>query len=379
MRRRLSLLALAVALLGLLGLPSPSPAAPFFTDVVAFSTKTGFRTVVTWQAASPAVGIVRWGTSPTQLTNVTTVETGLPDRAQVAVIDGLKPGTTYWYQVEDRLTGQKSTPIAARAGNAYTNWNGKTYTINLLVQLDSPSLPDSIPGDQAVGDLARAVDVMAERVWDATDGFVRLGKVLVMDTNTDYAANVPFGPGVVCPPGGGVADALIETTLPFDSHTWTPWSIDSRCTMFYLGRQGQLLVSRWRDELHTGYVATHELSHYAFNAPDLYGGPDCWNPDWDGSLMHNTGGYNEDEGRWEGTELDRNEQLTPCEMGGEPYSWDQLRERYQNVPLRAAGPIQNIVDTKRVGNPDGGALEIYTLTRTPAGSKLSRFSAGPGN
>lgn len=370
--RRLVLTLLAAALVVPIG--TTAHAASPFSEVVAFSTKTGFRAVVAWQAETAVGSVVRWGEGPTDLPNVAS-SLAAPDRAGMAVVDGLTPGRTYWFAVEDRLTGQRSAPVAMQAGNAYNAWSGSAYTINLLVQLDLSEVPAiDASWDLNLDNIASAVDVAAERIYDALDGFARIGTVVVTDFTTDYPANAPFGsPVSVCPPAGGVADVLIETTIPFDSHTWTGFAIDTPCTMLYLGREGQLVVP-WESELHTGYVASHELMHYAFNAPDLYGqgGAACWNPEWDGSMMSNRGGYS--GGRWRGTEVERNEKITPCTMGNQPYTWDQLRERYENVPLRPDGPVERIVDTKPKGNPDGGALKIYVLRRSPAGSTLSKYT-----
>ena len=250
-------------------------------------------------------------------------------------------------------------------------------SLDLLVQLDLQSLPPDIPADQALEDIAAGINVFAERLYDALDGYARLGRVLITDTNLDYPVNPPFLAPACDPQTTSLADVLIQTTLPFDSHTWGGWSIDDACISFYVGRIGQLVVP-WEDDLHFGYVSTHEMMHYAFNAPDLYGvggaagtDGDCRNLDWDGSLMHNTGGFN---GRWELTELDRNPVLTPCDHGTPPWTWDVLRERYTEVPANPEGPIDHMFDDLARGNPDGGALEIWILNREPGSSSLTRYT-----
>jgi hypothetical protein len=243
------------------------------------------------------------------------------DRAQMAVIDAFPlAGSTVHYRIRDDLTGVTSATSSLDTGNAWnrqlsTGPHGFLYEVNLLVQLDSSALPDSVPIDQGLLDLARALDITAERIWDATDGYVRLGKVLVTDTVLNYPANQPFGPGVSCGTYAAgvtaritVADVLVQSSIPFDSHTWgggTP-VISHPCTAIYLGRLGQLVVP-WGSDTHTGYVAAHEFAHYALGAPDLYpesSTANCVNTAHEISLMHNTGGYT--GGKWRLTEFDRN-------------------------------------------------------------------------
>ena len=354
---------------------------PVFTETLGFATKTGFRGVFTWKASQPVEGIVRFGTSPTALTQSISAVPGQADTAQIAIAY-LTKGATYYWQVEDSLTGQKSEVKKLEAKNAYTDWNGSAYTIDLMVQLDTQSLDPSIPHDLALSDIAQGINVFAERFYDAMDGFARIGQVIVTDTTFDYAGNIPFQPVVCNNTLTNVADVLVQTTVPFDSHTFGGFSIDNPCIGFYVGRIGQLVVP-WEDDLHFAAVAAHEMAHYALNAPDLYpeapngGGGDCKNLAWDGSLMHNTGQWN--GAKWELTELDRNPTLTPCAHGTNGWSWDRLRERYTEIPLLPQGPISDVFNDKARGNPDGGALEIYILDREPGASTLTRFTPDDKN
>jgi len=379
---------MAALVAALVIVPLPARAGGLFTEVVAFATKTGYRGVVAWQATQPVSGVVRYGTSAGALDRTAAPEPGLPDTAQMVMFDGLTVGLTYYAQVVDTRTGEASSTVSFRAVNAYTD-PGDPYTIDLVAQLDSPERPvvDRGPDGANLADIARGMDIMAERTWDASDGFVRVGRVLVTDTNLDHAANVPFYNNAPCGfTKGNMADFLIQTTIPHDSHTWSGFAIESPCTQISLGRRGQLLATRWRDDLHLGYVATHELMHYAFNSPDLYSatGPGgCANPDWNGSIMHNSGGWA--GSRWYLTELDDGTSLTPCQMTGSS-SWARLRGRYGRVPVRnATTGFYNSHAALARGNPDGsavkaGGLEIWVLKRLPGGSTLTRFeySEPPG-
>lgn len=355
-----------------------------FQNVLGMSTKTGFRAVFAWQADSLVSAVVDYqidgGQTRTAIPLVNAV-----DRAQMVVVDGLQPGQTISYRVRDQLSGTTSSQNSFVAGNAYESWNGSHYQLNALVQLDSQALPDGIPFDLGVGDLAAGMQIVAERLYDAMDGYAQMGTVLVTDTVLNYPLNIPFGVQAIFGDAGcnstnldgigavghTLADFIVETSIPFDSHTFSGWMIDNPCVGFYIGRVGQLVVP-WEDDLHLGYTMTHELMHYAFNAPDLYtlnSDADCRNLDWDGSLMHNTGGWTGQ--RWELTELDRDPISTPCDHGTQPYSWQALRERYDQIPQNATP--QNVVDTQARGNATGGSLEIWVLDHEPGNSRLCRY------
>lgn len=365
-------LTVALVAVGLLALPSPVRALTKFTDLVVFPTKTGFRAAVAWQASSLVSGVVRYGTSPGALTSTAAPFPGLPDRAQMAYLNGLAIGTTYYVQVEDTLSGDLSEIATFTAANAYNDWNGSLYTQNLVVQLDAQSLPDSVRYDQSLLEIAEGVNVFAERTYDALDSYARIGKVLVMDS-LDYPVNVPFLPVQECQGRGtNLADVLFETVPPADTHTFGGYAINDKCTQVYIGRAA-LLGTPWPSDggLLLGWAMAHEWMHYAFSTPDLYGGGsngNCVNYVLDISLMHNSGGYI--GGRWHKTELDRSPSETPCDHGSQPWSWDKVQQRYPNVP---DGPVQGIIDRRAKGNPDGDALEIWILDRTPLGSTLTRY------
>jgi hypothetical protein len=368
---------------------STSASGPF-KDVVGFATKTGFRGVIAWSADKPVAGKVRYGTSPGALISYA-IAPGAPDTAQLVIIDGLTIGQTYYYVVRDQLTGTESAVKSFKAANAYNNYDAAAgaYTMNLLVQLDSQSAPDELQPDMSIKDIAQAINVTAERYYDATDGNVRIGQVIVTDTVAD---NGPTTPGYlaadfvsVCETPLNKADVLVTTGMPMDSHTFG-YHIADPCGPVYVGREAQL-GAPWTGDLHFGYVTTHELSHYSLGAPDLYDGTgtgtgavgaaaDCRNLAWDGSLMHNTGGWV--GGRWELTELDRNQILTPCPHGTEPYTWDTMRSRYTNVPV--AGVPQDMFNDIPRGNPDGGAFKEMILDRgVKANSSLTAFTPDDSN
>jgi hypothetical protein len=157
-RLRLPLLAALVALVASLLVAPAAPAETTpFTDVTAFATKTGFRAVVAWSATERVAGVVRYGTDPAALDQVAPAP-GAPDTAQLVILDGLTTGATYHYVVEDLLSGAVTPVQTFEATNAYTDYDeaAGVYTLDLLVQLDSQSLPEGTAGLLALEDIATA-------------------------------------------------------------------------------------------------------------------------------------------------------------------------------------------------------------------------------
>ncbi len=365
-----------------LALPG-SPAGgqvPLFERVEAFTTKTGFRAVFAWQASEPVLVTVEYGTDPENLDRVAGFLPTSPDTAGVAFADLREDledmswtGETFHYRLVDERTGTATETRSLVAENAYLDHDGTQYTLDLVVQLDSEELPAEVPADQALQDIAQGISVMAERTYDALDGHARVGNVLVTDTNLDHAANVPFAPFACETEGTNLADVLVQTSVPFDSHTFRG-AVEDSCLQINLGRVGQLVIP-WEDDLHFGYTAAHELMHYAFFAPDLYpeaSDADCRNLEWDGSLMHNTGGWNGAE--WILSELDRSPDVTPCEHGTQPWTWDEARARYVELPPSDTPPEDGDEDLRARGAEDGGALDIMVLDREPGSSTLTTFT-----
>lgn len=351
-------------------------AAPVFTENIAFATKTGFRAVIAWETSEAALVKAEYGIQG-QTQNLTSLPTS-PDTAGAIFLEGLTAGQTYTYTLLDQISGARSAQASFLATNAYTESYGglaNPYDINLVAQIDAPAVEAGTAAlDLTLTEVANGMDVLAERTFDALDGHARIARVLVMDTSSDYTVNQPFiSTGTCRLTRGNFADILFETPVPFDSHTYGGFAINDPCTQIYMGRAGQLLASTYRGATHLGYVATHELMHYAFSTPDLYsvtGSGGCTNSDWDGSIMHNTGGYS--AGRWNLTELDESAALTPCAglPAGSKTSWRNAQNRYA-LPNRTS--LDNAVQTLATGNPDGGKLEVWVLSKKPGISTLTRI------
>ncbi|HVL48737.1 MAG TPA: PKD domain-containing protein [Candidatus Thermoplasmatota archaeon] len=397
------------------GHASTVAASSFWNVVDGFTTKTGYRLVFVWDTDAPIAGIVEWGYAPTSLTNVVRPLGNVVDSAQMAVFDvkrtDVVPGKAVYFRVRDVQSGQVSPVQSFPMGNAWkSDFSDGVYEINALVQIDTQSLPDNVPGDQSLVDLAKGIDVMAERVWDMTDGYVRLGKVLITDTLLNYPVNQNSGPGI-CANSQNVeghnvqhtiADFIIETAPPFDSHTWggNPPVIDDECTGFYVGRAGWLRMGDnfWKGDLDVAATFVHELGHYAFGLDDLYDtdlltDDGCWvgvdappnnaNGNWDISVMYNAIYFygTETNGRWKGTELDRAN--TPCDRLGGRVSWTRLRDHYTGIPALGRNgdgyPDHSDSDYRKPrGNPDGDRLDIKILDHEAGGSKVNHWLKATG-
>lgn len=426
--------ALAAALILVAGLvplaqghPEPAPApvvssghgvddAGFWNVVHGMATKTGYRLVFTWDADAPVAGYAQWGYAPDELNHVARPPGGNPDTAGIAVTDIPEDevGRTVYYRIVDGITGTRSDVRSFQAANGWTSdGSDGVHEIDLLVQVDSEALPSVAPVDVGLRDLALAMDVSAERIWDASDGYARIDDVVVTDTAVSYPANPPYGASscVANRQVNGwdvqhtVADVLVQTTVPFDSHTFSK-AMEDPCRAIYMGRLGQLVVE-WGGLgggyafVHFGQVAAHELGHYAMNLNDLYplaGSADCWSgtsgkpgadTDGDGfpenhdiSMMHNDFGYN--GFRWQGSELDRGDSVTPCDYGAEKASWPIFAGLYpaapsiqqlQDAPNKDPFPNHNDSDYRQpFGNPDGPAggdgYDAFVLDSEPVRSRL---------
>src|SRR5688572_19292828 len=80
-----------------------------FVETDGFATKTGFRGVFVWKATQPVMGVVRYGESPTALTQGVPATRGVADTSRVAVASNLTSANTYYGKVEDSPTGKRSS------------------------------------------------------------------------------------------------------------------------------------------------------------------------------------------------------------------------------------------------------------------------------
>jgi hypothetical protein len=219
-----------------------------------------------------------------------------------------------------------------------------TYTANYLVL------------NNEGGDLTEVTDGLARYsglLWDATDGWVRAGALLVVSGDylhhnsgwsSCYVANVAsplcnhlfdvvvtddaFPEGAASTYRKGVTDPDVAIWMNLDQQAFPgPLGVDD-----------------------FGAVLVHESGHYLFDMDDLYGDPvapdsqDCDVPEFSTSIM---GG-----GR-DTTEYD--DALHPCphQPGGYVPSWTLLRGQFPEVPERDA------IDAGPQGNGGVAFVQAY--------------------
>lgn len=291
-------------------LPSPPPPKIDIKNIVATPTKIGNAAVITFDTDVPTTNnIVVYGQSSPPST---TSSPGLDNEVKHAVvISGLTPNSTYYYQVQVtylglNYTSDEKTFIAKNAKNA---WDGAKYTINILITLnwDVPSTSDTFLTTWFTNNDSYIAQA-AQYIYDATDGYIRLGTVLVIDkqaigntlwnsSDMNFEENTYDSTGGSTPytyydgkwnhtpaienPSGGVGMKFGKIGSLYNED----WSWDS-------ARNGSLYQSGWQAR-----IITHEFGHYALYLPDRYdredqtGNYSLWdtNNTYDSDLMSSRG------------------------------------------------------------------------------------------
>jgi uncharacterized repeat protein (TIGR02543 family) len=264
-------------------LPSPPPPKVDIKNIVATPTKIGNAAVITFDTDVPTTNnIVIYGQSSPPST---TSSPGLDNVYEHAVvISGLTPNSAYYYQVGVTYFGLSyvssvNTFVARNAKNA---WDGSKYTINMLITLtwDVPATSDTFLTTWFTSNTSYMAQA-AQDIYDATDGYIRLGTVLVVDKQTqgnalwnssdmNFEENTYDSTGGSTPytyydgkwnhtpaienPNGGVGMQFGQNGSIYNED----WSWDS-------AGQGSLYQSGWQAR-----IITHEFGHYALYLPDRY-------------------------------------------------------------------------------------------------------------
>lgn len=357
--RAVAVVALLMAPAVILSLGAGAATQYTVTDAEATPIKAGSRVVFTWTTPFEGTSVVKYrqaaALSPTfysfpapgQLMGfyyMETHEASIPSKRHLVVMD-LSPDREYQYYVETKsLDGSRvaTSPVQTfKTVNAYklvTNATAAEYVANVMVRFDW-----DIRSPTEWTKWRNGMTQFAIRMNDATDGHVKIGKVILVDSYGQTFNGHSFCDGfTVCPTG---ADVLYFTVLPYDSHTYglgidTPDPIN-------LGRLGQLVYS-WQGPDHIGRVLAHEYLHYAGGLEDQYseasainGAVPCEVRAYDISIMNNNNVQ---------TELDS--MATPCEFTQKKgySSWDILRGVAGNTP----GKFTLIPDR---GLPDAGPYD----------------------
>ncbi len=284
---------------------------PFsISNIVATPTKIGNAVVITWDTDVPTTDntVIYDQLSPPRSTS----SPGLDNVYQHAVVmTGITPNSTYYYRVGVTYLGSRyvsnvNTFVAKNAKNA---WDGSKYTINMMATLDwdVPSTSDTFLTTwftKVDSYMAQA----AQYIYDATDGYIRLGTVLVVDSQAEgnmlwnssdmtFKQNTYDSTGGITPytyddgkwnhtagienPNAGVGMRFGETGSIYNED----WSWDST-------GKGSVYQSGWQAR-----IITHEFGHYALYLPDRYDRDDqtdnysFWDTDntCDSDLMSNRG------------------------------------------------------------------------------------------
>jgi hypothetical protein len=317
--------------------------------------KEGGRVAVAWESNVGQTGelVYRVGDDEPQV-----VRHLVHQRAHAFVLDGLPVGETLCFMVV--AGGGKSDWHELRLANAHRAYDDAsgTYTLNLLV--------DATEAPLATGMLHVGLEDFARSLWDATDGHVRAGALMVLqglprETRPGFyacynlagalgtldachgapdvvlthdmwvlAAGLTRMDGIRDPRGAIFLDAALMTTLPLDDF---------------------------------GNVLLHEVGHYAFGMMDLYGGalvPETEGVTNPGCVDTRTGISVMDSDR-STTEFDDEVARCPNEAWIEGYvpSWTLLRERYPRIPERPGGPVRGPFG-------DGGVVDIGRVGLAPA-------------
>lgn len=290
--------------------------------------KTGFRFAVVWSTEEPTTETLRYSVAGGPELTVTELA---PTRVHLFALEGLPEGKTICFRAG-------SAPLhAARLANAMTAFQPApatstaqgTYTLNVMVLVnEAGDLTEVEPG----------MDRFAQMIWDATDGGVRVGAMLIVAA--DYAHHNVGWPTcglidtapVVC---NNLYDAIVtEAANPAGAASTNRQGIREPQLTIWMNLHWQAVPGPLSlDDF--GAVLTHEAGHYVFDMDDLYGSntvvtTECYDETTGVSIM---------AGDRSATEFD--DPMTPCpnQPPGYTTSWEFLQGQFPEVADRPTGPV----------------------------------------
>ena len=302
--------------------------------------KTGFRFAAAWSSESATTASLTYKVGLTERTLTETV----PTTVHLFVADNLPEDATLCFTAT--MGGATTALHAVRLANGPTAFTNSTphgtYTTNYLVL-------NNDGGD--LSDVESGVARFAQMTWDATDGWVRVGAVLVVSGDylhhnvgwpTCYLTAVP----AAC---SNVFDVLV--TLGADprgaASTYRQGIREPSAAMWMNLYQQAVPGSLSLDSF--GWVLAHENGHYAFDMVDLYGDStvittECYDAATGISIM---------AGSRDSNEFD--DPAAPCtnQPAGYKTSWQLAQGQFVQLPNRPHGP-----DPGPEG--DGGLLLVRT-------------------
>lgn len=304
---------------------------PRIPSLDAAVLKTGFRAVVTWTTDEPTLGELRWSLpgEPTY-----TVAEPTPRRHHAFVLTDLPEGETLTFTASHTrhegglafatVESEAHELVLVNADRANPDPPAGYYTLNLTVAANEN------PVDRDT--LEAALDRFARVIWDATDGNVALGEVVLLYEDPHHAET-----GLVCgySPAQPACTHAVDVTFSYDnlpvaSGTTFQGGIERADDAIYINNLFESAAQPTVEEV--AQVLSHELGHYAFFMDEAYTvGAEvdpCYDPATGVSVM----GLSPQATEFDGP-------TAPCPDGqpGEK-SWTSLREHYAAVGPRSGGP-----------------------------------------
>ncbi|HVL32621.1 MAG TPA: fibronectin type III domain-containing protein [Actinomycetota bacterium] len=341
-------LVLTVAALTCASLPTHAqPGALTISDVRVTPLKTGTRAAVTFRTSAPALGYAVASANDALASASASIgarERQAPGTDHLIVLEPLESGTSYEVTVGARgLDGATAeevrTTVTAVHGPGAFDAASSTYTLNVLMRFDWDLSSEEMNAWRA------HAHEFATRVNDMTDGWIRLGTVILADADARDAVWAPQC-RPACPAG---ADVAIYTGYGYSTYLQTGHRVTLMWQQAMLGgiRSSTSSIEFPRyliccfggtpsapldmgTQWWTGKRLAHEFGHYAMWLQDQYEPPVCDSSHHDLSIM--------------GADLYRTEidsADTPCawQGGGARNSWDQtLIAYYDEIPSRIGPP-----------------------------------------
>ena len=312
------------------------------------AVKTGFRFAVALELATDAAATLSYKVGDEPWREAASAAA----RDHLWVLDGLAKGKDICFRV---TAGATSATHAAWLANGHTSHDASvgTYTMNLLVLAAEGAAPAELEGGAAY---------YADLLWDATDGWVRPGAVIVAYTGPDRMRESAE------PCSTPVAGTTAFTSLCIKVFDVGVTYVENPVAAGSTYRDGIAEPRTWirMNALHEanpyanlagdparefGSVLTHELGHYAFGMGDMYTDTDdCYVASLGISIMG---------GNRAATEYDDADHRcnNASSIQGYVPAWTSLTQRYGEVPARPGG-----IDAGPDG--DGGAFHFAALDLT---------------
>lgn len=316
-------------------------------DLVWAALRLGDVAAVVWTTVVPEVAKLSYSTGAGDWTQVNESK---PTTQHHFLLPGLPIGGQLCFIASSMSAS--STMHAVLLRNSRTSEDpgpGTVYTANLMVQSTELALRERIPD---------IIDRFAERLWDATDGHVRAGRIVVLWGNVDHS----YVEDDVC----NLRTAGVTNPKPAVCNWYdVVFALDSEPTLNragYTKRNGIITGSTIFMDIEDaelpntddpGIVLLHEFGHYAFNMDDMY------SPGPDGTIPCSVAGarisvMGSDR---HATEFDDLAARCPNKPTAKP-SWSYLVDTHPGIEERANGPVFGPVG-------DGGAYSLHFLPVPP--------------